>query len=256
MIFNYLYKTKPSIIHSPGICPFFDDLVKINLNSKIKQENITKELTIITWNNNDNESILEKSLKLFNIKPIVVGKDIKNWKNTDKIRLTNLVLKKIKTKFVMGLDAFDVIVLKNPSCILNKFLKMNIKILFNASVASYPKIDSLLNFEESKYNSIYNHLNAGAWIGHTESVIDFWKLVGSIDIENKACKIINENNFNKKYINSEQLRVKLAFQDCFPLATIDQYCNIFQCLNFPELYKNEKLKYTQGIWSPVICPFL
>jgi hypothetical protein len=233
LIQNSIFKTFPSVLHSPVESEYFSEISKIALsqNNQNKQK-IESDLTILTWNNKKEASLVERSLEIFGVSPMILGKEIENWKHKDKIRLAAEALLNIKTEYVMGVDAFDVVFLNHPELVLRKFKDMKKSMVFNASSGQYPKIQKQLDFERSlTANSIYAHLNAGVWIAEIETARKFWNLTNSQKIENEASSLIKEDICYEQYRDSEQLRAKIAFKLLHPIVSLDYQCEIFQCIS-------------------------
>lgn len=228
-----IYNKKAIVFHFPGIDIPNKYLWKklLKLNNKNKNKLNLKEATIITWSNKNNQP-LEECLNNFGINYTKLGTEVVDWKNIDKIKLTNKHINEIKTKYVIGLDCCDVLVLKDPNIIIEKFKKFNCKMLFNSQMTCYPKIDmngkiyDFVNFEneinKNKYKNCY--LNSGAWIGETEFCKTFF---------NKCEEIIKFNNFNKKEIYwkiSDQAYIRKAFMLFEKEIKLDYKNEIFQVI--------------------------
>jgi hypothetical protein len=224
------YLSYPIVVHFPGFnLPNSKKWFEF-LNQRSNSFFELKEATIITWNNKS-KGPLEDSLDKMGVKYIVLGKDINCWNNVIKIKLTNEILDKISTKYVIGLDSCDVIVLDDPNKIVQRFKKMNCKILFNSQCYCYPRINQngenhdFVEFEKKLNIKNYKdcYLNAGAWVGETEFCKKFFQ---------KCENIFENNNFDKEkeiyWKISEQAYVRKAFM-CFPdLIKLDYTNKIFK----------------------------
>lgn len=175
------------------------------------------DITVITCNNHsDTVGLLIPQLKRSYIPYInIVPKNI-SWDNTMKISYIVEALKKVTTKYVLILDAFDVILDNNNSNILETFATFGKKLVFNASKNNYPKvnIDTIPNRDQL---GPFKYLNAGCCLGETYYTLSFYK---------KCLDILDIDNPNK----SEQFIVRHIFdkeQDC---VGIDHECKIFQTM--------------------------
>lgn len=240
-IVNENFKTNPSIVHYPGgdgrkrnkrpPSPLWNELKR----KCIKKQNPVEGLTIFTWNNNPEESLVEKTIKCK-----VLGKNIVQWEHRIKISLLLEGLKKVNTPYVMGLDAFDVVVadsLVNAIKVLNS---SGHQLLFNASPISWPPIKKLQQFERKiRGKVLLPHINAGAWIGKTSFVITFFNHVASLKIKDKAEDFTEEfkNNFTadifwrNKVAESEQKLVRYASMKYPREVGVDSSCRLFHILN-------------------------
>jgi hypothetical protein len=217
------HSPRPIVIHSPGIklpnSKRWFDFLDLRCNKFFE----LKDVTIITWNNCQ-KGPLEESLDSMKIKYVVMGKEIKKWNNIFKIKLTNEALERVTTKYTIGLDSCDVIVLDDPNKIVSRFKRMNCKMLFNSQSCCYPRKDSKgqnYDFVEYENSLIENrgidncYLNAGAWVGETDFCIKFF---------NKCEDILENNNFNREeevyWTISDQAYIRktfMLFGDCVKL---------------------------------------
>ena len=224
-------------------CP--DWRLKIDYLMDILKSKITyfhkgnHKLEILICNSKIEPDITQQSLEILNYPYIWLGKGI-DWNyNTIKIRLFLDYLKKSNSKYVMGLDGSDVVVIDNPEIILERYLKYykDKKLVFASELTSFPKYykwqeevfskdakvskTNLGSSELYRYNwpsnklenNKYCFLNAGCWIGEREYVIKFFESI-------------------EKYIGmkSEQTYVQEAFANTFPNTWIDNKCILFQCM--------------------------
>lgn len=248
MIYNFIKKTKPIIVH----CPIYDEhngnilfeeIIKKIYRSKKTSKKKYSNLEIITWNNSNKKSLLEISLEKFNIYPIILGKNEKTWSNLKKIQLTKDFLAQTNADYIIGVDAFDAVFLKHPNLVLDIFLKKNTSIIFNATIGNWPPFKELRDLEEKKFDQY--SLNSGAWVGEKESLKYFFELMLSNNVEKKCKKILfKNNNKNKKYDESEQLRAKIALEYLNKEYKIDINTDfdIFQIIN-------ENLEKYKHIWT-------
>lgn len=142
-------------------------------------------ITIITWNNTGIKGCCELSLDKLGLDYLVLGKNIRNWRNINKITSALEVIDSIKTPYVMALDCFDVIVLRDPYEAVEKFKAMNCDMLFNGEKYFYPDYglmatgyysitDKWKNFEANIEKSVWKYLNSGALLAKTEFYKEFW----------------------------------------------------------------------------------
>ena len=225
IIHNEIFDSFPVIVHSPSCNSIWPRITNYFFGFPAKPF-VLKDITIITWNNNIDKGILEKSLDHLSIPYIVMGRGIQEWVNTIKIQLTNKALEDIETPYVMGIDSFDAIVTGDINHTPGILEKSGCEMLFNATTGGLLSLpEHNLFFEQTYRNDIYKHLNAGAWLGRTEFCKEFFALTS--DIHETFADDYPEESL--RY--SEQVRVKHAFLKLYPLAGIDTRCSIFQLLN-------------------------
>lgn len=213
---NLIYKTNPIIFHAQGkqqYCPLWERTNYL-CEKNNKNKKIPNNLQIITFNNGKSfngkkAGCLERSIKN---QCFVLGKNILNWRNCLKIPLLVEFLEKNNTiEYIMGLDSSDVAVYSLEG-ILEKFLTKKCELLFNAEIICWPKSD----FEEGWFIKPFCYLNAGAWIGKKDSVLNFYR---------ECLSLITPKT------RSEQECVKKIYKKWYPKILIDDTCSIFQTLN-------------------------
>jgi hypothetical protein len=222
MIYNSYYRTFPLVLHKPGgnSVSFWDKMVDKLFLSTIDVA-IPKELSIVTCNNKIEPSILEKNLDHLSMPYTVLGKGIKNWKNPLKLKLFIEEFKKCKTKYVLGLDAFDVILLGCPSEIVKRFIEMDCKLE-----------------EKIGCGHKFPYLNAGVFIGETEFCLNFYE---------QSYKIgLNSFKNNPWILESEQLFLKNSFEFFHPDVKLDYCCEIFQIAH--PMDNNVNLKFSDKLF--------
>jgi hypothetical protein len=235
-LYNKLQKSFPIIAHGPG--PQGKKPIQQIAEEVLNEKNLPifempKDLTIITWNNSNNKGMLEKNLDLLGLDYAVLKKT--NWKNIDKIHLVAKFLCEVKTKYVMGLDAFDVVVLGNLREALRIFKSQDCKMLFNAAFYSYPNIINFKKDEKETFKGgAFKYLNAGAWIGETEFCKSFFNKVSDNTVSRKKEMMLKCANFPRDIVSaiswSEQFHIRHELSN-FKEIGIDVNCLIFQIVH-------------------------
>lgn len=120
---------------------------------------------------------MEESLDRLGIPCVRLGKGLKEWKNIEKIKMNHEILDSINTPYIMGLDAYDILVLRNPAEAVEKFKAIGCDMLFNGELAFYPDYgfngqkpyitEEWKNFEARVATSRFAYLNSGAYIAKT-----------------------------------------------------------------------------------------
>jgi len=227
MIKNTEFNTCPLVFHAPGHFihnPAWELITQIKQSPHVDCD----QLDIITWNssepterlihNGKTLGIFEKSIP--HLKHTVLGKNSVNWTNREKINLTVNHLQQSTFKYTLGADSGDAIMIGEPTEILNRFLKMDCDLLFNADMNCWPFDPEIRDFEEQVATSTFKYLNAGVWIGETTFCLDFFK---------ETQKIINDTSILPEW--SEQALLKKTYKKLYPKVKLDHNCEIFQVLN-------------------------
>ena len=224
--YNDRAKSYPVIYHAPGMARQFPQWLRLVDTMHGKPAGLSDELSLITWCDNPEITMVGRSLAKWGCKPAVLGQHLgSHWANTHKIRLTVEYLQNCKTPYVMGLDAFDVILTAHPHEALRRFKLLGSKLMYNASLRRWPARTKVLHdcdvFEQSLPGP-YRHLNAGCWIAETDYALNFYANVLAT-LDTKA------GEFPERIRLNEQPYVKYcAFPGSSPAVSVDTGCHIFQ----------------------------
>ena len=258
---NLIFGTSPLIVHAPGLrhnskkmfihralnqywMPIATNLEKKEPGGCRKE---TKDnITIITWNNTGIKGCCELSLDNLGLDYLVLGKNIRNWRNINKITSALEVIDSINTPYIMALDCFDVIVLRDPYEAIEKFKTMDCDMLFNAEKIYYPDYglastgyysitDKWKIFEANIENNVWKYLNSGALLAKTEFYKEF--LINCLQRyntlnEDRESFPLPKDPFYKKYpaykiSDSDQLIAHWMHYDYYPKIKIDYQMKIF-----------------------------
>ena len=220
-LYNHYFKTFPLIAHNPLIdiaCPIWHGLEHdiCPLNRCF----VPDELTIVTWNNFSYDSPLELQLKKMNIDYVCLGKGLEWFTNRNKPLTLMQARHLIKTKYVLGLDSFDVIIVQNLEHIITRFKSLNAKLVYNATATVYPDVLSDKELEKTLAPAPYHFFNSGMFLGE----IDY------------LTEVLEEVDFNDKdYPTSDQYLLRKLYHKYYPTIQIDWGCRIFQVVKDSKL---------------------
>jgi hypothetical protein len=199
--------------------------------------------------------VLEISLQKLGIQPRVLGKYIQPWFNVDKIPLTIQTLREISTTYVLGIDAFDAVVVDDPNRVIGILELYKTEMVFNGTTGklrSFPSVDLLC--DQAFPDHPFRYPNAGVWVGRTAFCQKFFDRVYSVHetfSERIGCMQDDPERY-QEYMESEQARVKVVFEEMFPSVMVDYRCEVFQLLNNPELCP-EDMRNNQCVQISKIC---
>jgi hypothetical protein len=258
---NLVTGNSPLIIHAPGLHhsrhkdfihmatnPYWVPILGNweNKSPALRGKNHRDDLTIITWNSTDIKGYCEQSLERLGWDYLCLARNITPWRFIDKMNTALQMMDSIKTPYVMALDSFDVIVLRDPSEAVEKFKKMNCDMLINGeknyhpdfgimTTGRYAVTDQWKKYEMSLTKSPWKFLNAGALISKT----GFYKECLAKCLEHHEAVKENPEKFSlprdpvfKKYpdykvCNDDQMLFHWLFFDYYPRIMIDYDMNIF-----------------------------
>jgi hypothetical protein len=164
----------------------------------------------------ERETNIEKTFKFFKVPYVMKGRGTEGWANTMKAGLLAEYLPNITTKYTMGIDSHDVLLLKDANGIIDTFERdFDCNMVFNGELVSYPENEELANFEKLIYGeSPFRYLNSGVWIAKT----DFLKEVMGDILE-----------FRSSRPKSDQEIYRKLHRKYFPKVQVDNKCKLFQC---------------------------
>jgi hypothetical protein len=183
------------------------------------------DLTVITWNSRPARGVLEECLDWRGVPYVTLGRSLKTWRNCYKLYLTADLLPRIKTEYVMALDADDVLVLSSLKEILETFRSFHCDVVFGSERQSWPDVPAIARFERSIAESDYCHLNSGAWIGKTSACARLFKDALEEDLDD-----ILAAKRTMLTLYDDQGLTRKAFRRHHPAARLDYQCRIFQAL--------------------------
>jgi hypothetical protein len=185
------------------------------IKKKLNNCSIPEDLTVVTWNNKKRISGLEAQLNKFQIPHVVLGKENSFWAS-NRIKPKTLLKHNFSTKYVLAMDAFDVMIIRDLSNIIDDFKNFNAKILFNATSTIWPEVEEHGKIEESLANYPFAFFNSGVFIGEIEYIKE----------------VFSEIPYSKKeYPYSDQYLIRQEYHKRYPEIQIDWQCKIFQVSN-------------------------
>jgi hypothetical protein len=226
---NLITGTSPRVLHRNGNPPEWKhrwkEIVADFFAESQEPRGPCADLTILTWNNRREKTVLEQCLDRWGLSYITLGKNVPVWRNDMKVYLNAEALRGLKTRYVMALDSDDTIVVAPAADIIAEFESFGCDLLFSTEKNSCPDVPALTGFEQSIAESPYCHLNSGGWIGKTEACRDFFE----------TC--LTEHNRDivaaqptPQVFRDDQGRTRKTFRRLYPAARLDYRCQIFQSL--------------------------
>jgi hypothetical protein len=157
-------------------------------------------------------------LEHLNFEYLCLGKDITNWKNTQKFLSLHSYIKNIKTDIVFGLDSFDVLFLGDINYAIEKFVNLNCEMLVNSSPKKYPDhSNSFIEDAIAPLDSKFIYINAGCWVAKKVFLLQLLDELNSLILKNSKEK--SEQYFLRYLFNKNDNHKKIK---------IDYYMEIFQ----------------------------
>jgi hypothetical protein len=143
------------------------------------------ELTIVTWSNRSEPTLLANSLSYLGVRDLVVLRPEppdSEWRHAFKVSLLDQWLPQCKTEYVLAFDADDVLVFSDPAEMLRRFRSYDCQILFTTEPYDWPPHrDDLRAFEQEVINQpsgakqgFYGvpfegrYINSGGFIAHRD----------------------------------------------------------------------------------------
>jgi len=197
-VVNTVHQTQPVVIHSPGrpkdqhpiFKPICDEVFGIPEASR-PWFGCPTDLTILTWSSEPaggKKQLLEKCLDWLGV-PCTVLRTNREWRNWFKIPLTAQALPEVDTRYVMGMDSTDVVMVGSPVVALERFKRRQrqdqqpaCKLLFAAERNHYPRSRELRQATARERESAeiagempFCHLNTGGFIAETHAAMKWFR---------------------------------------------------------------------------------
>ena len=240
----------PSIIHANGPSKFedyWDKAVSLFFSEPPIQGQVDKDLTVMTWSIPDERTLLENCFERYNIEDKLIVIPMKRpFDFLDKIRNMYKYLKTVNTKYVMALDATDVMTFGHDACdeALQRFKNKNVKAVFSAEIPQWPNPETRQGImdphsgaplEQLKWineliqvrridevyawlGSSFTHICSGCWIGETRYMYDFYE---------ELMDVIPDGYYEEGLFGGEQGFVQLVAARRFPEVIADSKSEIF-----------------------------
>ena len=183
------------------------------------------ELTVFTWSNRPVKTLLERCLEHWGVPYVTLGQHIPKWRPDMKVFLNADALTRVDSEYVLGLDADDVLLVAPPQQIIADFQTFGCEIVFSGEKNSFPRVAYIEQFERSIAESVYCHLNSGAWIGRTATLRRFFR-----DCLNEDYGDIVAAHPIGHVLCDDQGVTRKTFRRYHPTAQIDYQCRLFQSL--------------------------
>jgi FkbM family methyltransferase len=185
-----------------------------------------EDFEVVTWSSYDYPTLVERCLTALGV-PVTVLRPKGEWTNVQKIHLIVEHLQKSKAKYVIGLDADDVILTESPDVIIKRWKEAypESKLLYNGGFRQWPRRSCpptrpCDKFENANFKGNAKHLNAGVWVGEREYALDFYREVQAVE---------RDVVFHTKFRYMEQPSVRTcAFPSRYPEIMVDTGNIVFQ----------------------------
>lgn len=224
MIFKAFNGNLPAVIHFPGkSSEIYADLIQslkeltVTVGSKITvvtcvTPDLVSESPLIYQMNKSGVNIVNACPEDFNAR----------WSNLCKPAFIRDALCDIHTFYSIVLDGMDTVFVRdvddyNPKKVL---IGYGCDVIFNATQNRFPNLE-VDDVPDRDKMGPFRYLNAGACLGKTENLIDFYSLVADLIDEEK--ELTN--------IESEQYFVRKVFNNCQDWVSYDHQCRFFQAIN-------------------------
>lgn len=248
-VVNLAFDTRPLVVHAPGLAgknELWRDLQAEFFQTPPRQFGPADGLTILTWNNQAAPGVLQRCLDHLGVPHLLLGQGVKDWKNLLKIPLTRDALGGVRTRYVMGLDAADVLVLAHPLAVLERFQhEFSCRLLFGAEMHCFPEIAELRRFEDSLpgATSPWRYLNSGMWVGETEFCRPFFAATAEAE----------PWPGDERFLRSDQGVLKKLLRRFYPEAILDNQCRLFQNINVRVEELNGKVDLESRLSLVTVC---
>jgi hypothetical protein len=233
LVRNLKHQTFPALVHAPGRLresPWWRPIERRVLAARHRYSPCP-ELSLVTWNSGGfgagfegrghRLGRFERSVELRGLPVSVLGGGIGSaWTNRMKLDLTIAFLERSAAELVLGADSADALLVGDPAAIVAAYCRQESAVLFNAEINPWPpELAEIAEFERRVAPAPFCHLNAGAWIGRRDAVLEAFR----------AARRWSERSPIRP--RSDQACWKQVYRELHPMIGIDARCEAFQTLN-------------------------
>jgi hypothetical protein len=177
---------EPIFLHRPhgqpchGITPEvirdFDQLSRLVIKNQAgSRYAVPADVTFVTYHNYKHECLIERCYKAYGIRDyVVLGRDVATWDWGAKITLVLDYLESgaCGTRHLLCTDADDVLMIRDPAALLDRFRAYSCDLLFCNTFVDYPPDKGCRDFETLKYytHPLHCRLSAGAYLAEKEAL--------------------------------------------------------------------------------------
>lgn len=212
MIKNIKNSTYPMLAHAPGkieYLPMWNIVQELAFTFPC-QSTSPQDLSIVTFNNGASRNgkvagTFERSIELSGLNCDVLGKDVFNWKNKFRIGMLKKYIENTSKQYFLVADSLDVVLVNKINLIIEKFLQLDCKVLFNAEKIIWPKDTphKVIDFEKNKHDGWF--LNAGLWMGEKECVLDLLEFCSKLNLNSNSDQIL----YKFAYLEKDYIKVDI-----------------------------------------------
>jgi hypothetical protein len=211
---------------------FFTDRSLVNVAAPTRPG-----LSTVLINTSDTPSLLQNVCARLGMRDhVILGSGVSPWRMCKKYLLLRDCLRRIRTEYVLYLDAYDVLLFADPSVLLERFLSYDCKLLFMGESVPYPRAFTEIDEREREIASregcppFYRHLNDGAFIGRTDYLLG---ILEEMDINDDRYHLQpyewddTPSDREDGQIFDAQLAARRWYADCYPDIKLDYRADLF-----------------------------
>jgi hypothetical protein len=187
---------------------------------------IPRDVTFITYHNYKFKCLIEQCYEVYGICDyIVLGRDVVRWDWGAKVTLVLDYLESgaCTTRYVLCTDADDVLMVRDPGTVLDRFLACSCDLLFCNTFVDYPPDKDCRDFETLKYytHPLHCRLSAGAYMAEKESLVRYLRELAEAYNEGAPWAL-----YDGAFV--DQLGWRHLHSKYYPKIQVDHRCLIFK----------------------------
>jgi hypothetical protein len=137
---------------------------------------IPDDVTFVTYHNYKFKCLLERCYEAYGIRDFVVlGREVVRWDWSAKVKLVLDYLESgaCTTRYVLCTDADDVLMIRDPAVLLDRFRSYGCDLLFCNTFVDYPPDPKCRDFETLRYytHPLHCRLSAGAFMAERTALL-------------------------------------------------------------------------------------
>jgi hypothetical protein len=198
----------------------------VNQNPARNRYRIPLDATFITYSNYKFQCLIEQCYEAYGIRDyMVLGRDVVHWDWGVKVKLVldYLESRSCTSRYVLCTDATDVLMVRDPAPLLDRFRAYSCDLLFCNTFVDYPPNKDCRDFETLTYytHPLHCRLSAGAYIAERYALMSCLRELVEAYHE-KASWACYNGTFE------DQLGWRRLHSKYYPKIQIDHRCLIFK----------------------------
>jgi len=182
--------------------------------------------TFVTYSNRPRKSLIERCYEAYGIDgAVVLGREVARWDWAVKVRLVLEYLDSgaCATPYLLATDADDVLLVRDPQPLLDRFLSYSCDILFCNTFVDWPPNRRYRDFETLRYYAypFHCHLSAGGLVAEKGALASRLREILAAHERREPWALVGD-------VFDDQLGWRHLHHEHYPAIQVDCACRVFK----------------------------